>query len=100
MRSAPGPARGCAGRSVEPQLGRVLVPVELPVLHHAVYVAARLGERDVVCGIEVPVAARLLHPPVDVRETRVVGGYGKRLVAVVTVDQVAQIPGPVGDVDL
>ena len=72
------------------ELGAVGVGVDRLQLLHALDVVARLRELD-------PDA--LLPPAVDVRLARVVGGE-RELLVVVLVEQVAEVPGAVADVQL
>jgi len=74
----------------EPQPGAVGVPVDALQVLDAPNVVARLGEGD-------PHA--LTQPQVDVRLAGVVGGERELLVPV-PVEEMAQIPGAVADVDL
>ena len=111
----PGPRRG-AGRPRAPRVGpgrgdpggvRARAPARTRGGSRArasstwLHVVARLGERDVVGDPEALAARRRRAPPlVDLALARVVGGERQHLVAVVVLEQVAQVPRAVGDVDL
>ena len=75
---------------LEPELGAVRAGVDRLQLLHALDVVARLGELD---------PAPLFPPAVDVRLAGVVGGE-RELLVLVLVEQVAQVPGAVADVQL
>ena len=85
-------ARGSG--SLDPELLGVVLPVFLPLLQDVVDVVPGLGELDVV-PLEVRPA-----PGGHVRLAPVVGGEGRDLVPVELVEQIAQVEGPVADVDV
>src|SRR5215213_8798964 len=99
-RRTPSRERSCAALVAQAELAPVLLAVLVLLLLDARHVGAGLGERDVLVGRELLGAAGLVHPPVDVGLSGVVGRDGQPLVAVVVVEEVAEVPGPVGDVDL
>src|SRR5205823_2766645 len=77
-------------RGISGQFGTPDPAIEPLQLLHPAHVGARLGETD---------AGAAGEPPVDVVLARVVGGEGRPLVAVL-VQQVAEVPRAVADVDL
>src|SRR3954447_3596386 len=91
---------GVVMRLLEAELFCVMPFVGTALAQHALHVRACLWERDVSGGVEAVRAAGRTHPPVDVVLARVVRRDGQHLVAVVAADQIAQVPGAVGDVDL
>ncbi len=111
-RAQHGAARGCeacgraglralgGGDALEPEVVRVMVAVLLAALLDVRDVGTRLRERHVVGGVEAVGPAGPLDPAVNVGLAGVVGSDRGRFVPAVVVDQVAQEPGPVGDVDL
>src|SRR5919198_1958772 len=93
-------AGGRVKRPSQPQLVRVGVAVVAAGLLHPVDVCPGLGERDVVDRELLRALGRPDQPAVHVALAAVVGGQGKRLVAAIAVEQVAQVVRPVLDVDL
>src|SRR3954465_2095503 len=87
--------------TLETELFGVLAAVGAAGVEHLADVLAGLRERDVLGDAErLAAVAGPLPPAVDLALPRVVGGERERLVAVVAREQVAQVPGAVGDVDL
>src|SRR3954447_26483984 len=101
--SAPPPLRGPltpAGGS-QPELLVVLAPVALARVEHAAHVAARLREGDVTRDAERLAAGDGRLPPrVHLALPCVVRRERQDHAAVVVVEEVAQLPRPVGAVDL
>src|SRR5215217_4347403 len=78
----------------EAEIARVLVPVLLALVQHLLHVGTGLRELDV---LELNVGAA---PTIHVAGSRVVRRQGGHLIAVVALDQVAQVVRPIADVDL
>src|SRR3954447_16219535 len=85
---------------LQAEFARISPRVVLASLEHLLDVVARLREWNVGFGVEGLRAPRSLYPFIDVAEAGVVGGECQRLAPVVAVEQPAEIPRSVRDVDL
>src|SRR6478672_9481318 len=84
---------------LEAELARVREAVCALRVEHPVHVGTGFGEGDRIHRQPAAGGAGMRDPAVDVGQARVVGGQRQHLVAVVMVEQVAQVVAAVGDVD-